>query len=86
MTYSNNGIVIAGIAAGFVVIPLLANVNATIINGFLILLLIGIVLYHSSTWMPLLTQFGAVGSSGAQKSGAKTPSGTVTAGGTVSNP
>lgn len=53
----NNTILIAGVAAGFVVVPLLAGAAPTAVNGVLILILVGIVLMRSSSWLGWLSEF-----------------------------
>jgi hypothetical protein len=55
--YGNTAIVVVGLAAGFVVVPVLAQANPELVNGFLVLILVGMVLIRSSQWLPLLTQF-----------------------------
>lgn len=65
--YGNNGIIVLGLLVGFVAIPVIAEVNAEMINGFLVLLLIGIILFRSDQWLPLFAQFGNVGSAAVAK-------------------
>jgi hypothetical protein len=56
---SDDAVVIGGIAIGFVVLPWLAGVAPELVNGLLLLLIIGAVLLNSPRWLPYLTQFGS---------------------------
>jgi len=63
-TYSNNAVVLLGIGAGFVLVPAIAQHYPELVNGFLLVLLFGIVLTRTDEWLPVLKQLGTVGSKG----------------------
>lgn len=62
---SRAGLVVV-VLAGFVLVPTIAKAQPTLINGFLILLLVGVVLGNSSKWLPYLN---AVNKQGTASSG-----------------
>jgi len=53
------GLLIAGLLFGFFIIPPLANANPKVVNGFLLLILVGILLMNYERWLPLLDRFNA---------------------------
>jgi hypothetical protein len=57
--FSNNGIVVAGVVVGFFAVPALAGAAPELINGLLLLLIIGTLLMNSGRWLPYLIQFGS---------------------------
>jgi hypothetical protein len=57
-SYGNQGIIVIGIAAGVVVVPFLADAAPSIVNKFLLLLLLGALLLNRSKWLPSVAQFG----------------------------
>ena len=48
-----------GVGAGFLVVPLMAGAAPTVVNGFLVLLLVGVILMRSDSWLPWLTTFSS---------------------------
>ena len=57
-SYGSQAIVVIGIAAGFFIVPVLAGAAPQLVNGLLLLILIGALLMNSSKWTPALAQFG----------------------------
>jgi hypothetical protein len=55
---TNHAVVIAGIAVGFIVVPMAASAAPTVVNGLLLLILFGALLLNSKVWLPYLKQFG----------------------------
>jgi hypothetical protein len=51
------GLLLAGVLAGFFIIPPLANAAPRVVNMFLLLILTGILLLNSDQWLPLLDRF-----------------------------
>jgi hypothetical protein len=78
-TYTNHGIVIAGIVVGFFLVPMLADMSPTIVNSILLLSLLAALLMNSDKWLPYLKQFGNATSS-------VTATGTLNAAGTSGPP
>jgi hypothetical protein len=58
----NRAIVVAGIVAGFFVVSFAANYSPELVNGVLLLILVGTILGNSDRWLPLLAQFSNAGS------------------------
>lgn len=54
----NPPIILIGIVAGFWIVPFVARVNPVLVNGFLLLLLTGIVFGNADRWLPYLAAFG----------------------------
>ena len=51
-----NGLWIAAIVVGFFAIPILADMNPTLINGFLMLVLFSSLLLNRDVWLPYMKQ------------------------------
>lgn len=49
------------IVGGVVLVPVIAKHNAVLVNGFLLLVLIGIVLGNANRWLPYLAKAAEVG-------------------------
>lgn len=63
---SGNVAIVIALLIGFVLVPWTArNVNATMVNGFLLLVLIGTVLGNTNRWLPYVAQIGAAFGSGS---------------------
>jgi len=59
------GLLLAGLLVGFFVIPPMADASPRVVNGFLLLVLVGSLLYNRDRWLPLLNRFvGTVPSTG----------------------
>lgn len=58
----NRAIVIAGIVAGFFVVSFAANYSPELVNGVLLLILVGTILGNADKWLPYLSQFSTAGS------------------------
>jgi hypothetical protein len=54
----NQVIIVCGILVGFLAIPIVAGAAPEIVNGLLLLLLIGAILMNSEKWIPYLAAFG----------------------------
>jgi hypothetical protein len=54
---SDKTVLIVGVVLGFVLVPPLARANATLVNGFLFLVLFSSLLYNRERWLPYFTQF-----------------------------
>jgi hypothetical protein len=65
-----NGVVVLGIVVGFWVVPTAARFNPTLVNGLLLLILVGIVLGNSSRWTPILSAFSSAVSEATRQQGA----------------
>jgi predicted phage tail protein len=50
--------VVIGIAAGVFIVPVVAGAAPELVNGLLLLMLVGALLMNSSKWTPYLAQFG----------------------------
>lgn len=59
----NRAIVVLGIVAGFFVVSFAANYSPQLVNGVLLLILIGTILGNADRWLPYLSHFGTAGSS-----------------------
>lgn len=57
---STGVIAVLVLGAGFVLIPTLASASPELINGFLILVLVGIILGNSGKWVPWLTNLSSI--------------------------
>lgn len=55
---SGDAVVIGGIVVGFVAVPWLAGYAPELVNGLLLLILIGTLLLNGGRWIPYLAQFG----------------------------
>jgi len=55
---SNTFVIVVMLAVGFVAVPTLASWAPELVNGLLILLLIGAILMNDALWLPYLAQFG----------------------------
>lgn len=53
----NRAIVLLGIAVGFLLVPSAASFAPELVNGVLLLILIGIILGNADRWLPYLSQF-----------------------------
>lgn len=53
----NRAIVVAGIVAGFFVVSFAASYSPQLVNGVLLLVLVGTVLGNADRWLPYLAQF-----------------------------
>lgn len=53
---SNNGLWIAAIVIGFFAVPMLADLNPTLVNGFLMLVLFSSLLLNRDVWLPYMKQ------------------------------
>jgi len=56
--WSNDAVVIGGLAVGFFLVPTVAGAAPEVVNGLLLLILLGALLLNSDKWLPFLTQFG----------------------------
>jgi hypothetical protein len=56
---SNTGLIFAAIVIGFFVVPIVAPAAPEIVNGLLLLLILGAILLNSDVWLPYLAQLGA---------------------------
>lgn len=74
---SSRGIVVLGIIVGFFVVPFAANYSPELVNGVLLLILVGTILGNADRWLPWLSQFSNAGSSAVRK-----PIGGTSGGGT----
>lgn len=54
---SGRALVIAGMVLGFFIVPRLAQVAPTLVNGFLLLVLVGALLFNYQRWLPYLAAF-----------------------------
>lgn len=69
--------ILIGIIAGFWIVPTVARFSPVLVNGLLLLILVGIILGNSDRWTPILAAFGkAVTDAMTEKTAekAKTPS------------
>lgn len=57
-SYGSQAIVVIGIVVGFIAVPALASAAPTLVNGLLLLMLVGALLMNSDRWVPFLAQFG----------------------------
>jgi hypothetical protein len=59
-------LIVASIVIGFFAVPFLAGGAPEIVNGILILLIVGALLLNSDVWLPYLAQLGGSFGPGAQ--------------------
>lgn len=76
-----NAIVLVAIVGGFYASTFAARYNATLVNGILLLILIGTVLGNADKWMPYLTALGEAGTPAVSTSQQSPPQTLVGAGG-----
>lgn len=57
------------VAGGFIIVPLVAKVAPTLVNGFLILVLFGLILFNSDRWMKYLPGATLAAGAGAGSTG-----------------
>lgn len=50
-------LLLGGLLFGFFIIPPLANASPRVVNGFLLLILLGSLLFNNERWLPLLDRF-----------------------------
>ena len=55
---SNDAVVVGGLVVGFFLIPTVAGAAPEIVNGLLLLILLGALLLNKDRWLPFVTQFG----------------------------
>lgn len=69
-----NPVIVLGIVAGFWIVPTMARFSPVIVNGFLVLLLVGIIFGNADRWLPILDAFGKAIEEGAgRKAGREVP-------------
>ena len=69
---SETAVLFGAVVIGFVLVPPLARANASLVNGFLFLILFASLLMHRDVWLPhLATVSRAAGGSGTGTIGAK---------------
>jgi len=68
---SGRALVIAGMVLGFFIVPRLAQVAPTLVNGFLLLVLVGALLFNYQRWLPYLAAFETTPKPVAKKAGPK---------------
>jgi hypothetical protein len=56
---SNTGVIVGAIVLGFFLVPVVAGAAPEVINGVLLLLILGALLLNGDVWLPYLTQLGA---------------------------
>jgi hypothetical protein len=56
---TSTGLIVAAILIGFFAVPWLASGAPEVVNGLLVLLILGSLLLNSSVWLPYLAQLGA---------------------------
>jgi len=66
------GLLLAGLLVGFFIIPPLANASPKVVNGFLLLVLFGSLLFNRDRWLPAFERFSGTVSSSSSKAGAST--------------
>jgi hypothetical protein len=69
--FEGQTLLIVGLIGGFVVVPMVANVAPVFVNGLLLLVLTGTLLFNSDRWLPYLAGFSELS---AKASGRPTPS------------
>lgn len=65
----DRAIVILGISVGFLLVPSAASLAPELVNGVLLLILIGIILGNADKWLPYLNQFTAAATPNIKRSG-----------------
>ena len=74
---SGKALLIAGLLLGFFLIPPLAEASPKVVNGFLLLVLMGILLMKQDQWLPLLARFNSAAGVPAERQTYKTPGGNI---------
>ena len=55
---SRNALLISAMVVGFFLIPTIAAASPEIVNGTLILLILGAILFHTDVWLPWFALLG----------------------------
>lgn len=59
----DRSIIVLGIVAGFFVVSFAAGFSPELVNGVLLLILVGTILGNADRWLPVFAQFSRAGSS-----------------------
>jgi hypothetical protein len=55
---SNTSVIVGAIVLGFFLVPIVAGAAPEVVNGVLLLLIIGALVLNSDVWLPYLRQLG----------------------------